>query len=148
MGLGGALSRQTVVSQWPKIVDKVIAKRAKAQRLLEDTLYVVVDSSVWMNELAAIKYTLLEKINATLEPGVPKIKDIKFSQSSWNRMKREDAKNSAAGEIKSGPIDEKALKRSRRGIENIRDQEIRDILERIIVKDARRKASSGKISTE
>lgn len=49
MGLGSSLARQSIVNRWPKIVDRVIAKRAKAERLVDDTLYVVVDSSVWMN---------------------------------------------------------------------------------------------------
>jgi hypothetical protein len=40
-------------------------------------------------------------------------------------------------------VDEKALEVSTRGIDNIRDLEIRAILERIIRKDAQLKASSS-----
>jgi hypothetical protein len=142
MGLGSSLARQSIVNRWPKIVDRVIAKRAKAERLVDDTLYVVVDSSVWMNELSANKFTLLEKINATLEPGVPRIRDIKFTQSSWNRISRKDSQVPETPEVKSVPVDEKALEVSTRGIDNIRDLEIRSMLERIIRKDAQLKASS------
>ncbi|MFH0958008.1 MAG: DUF721 domain-containing protein [Pseudomonadota bacterium] len=142
MGLGSALARQSIVNQWPKIVDRVIAKRAKAERLVDDILYVVVDSSVWMNELSANKFTLLEKINATLESGVPKIRDIKFTQSSWNRMKRRDLPVPEAPEIKSVPVDEKAIEVSTREIGKIKDLEVRAMLERIIRKDAQLKASS------
>jgi hypothetical protein len=141
MGLGSFLARQSIVNQWPKIVDRVIAKRAKAERLVDDTLYVVVESSVWMNELSANKFALLEKINATLEPGVPKIRDIKFTQSSWNRISRKDSQVQETPEVKSVPVDEKALEVSTRGIDNIRDLEIRAMLGRIIRKDAQLKAS-------
>jgi hypothetical protein len=95
-----------------------------------------------MNELSANKFTLLEKINATLEPGVPRIRDIKFTQSSWNRISRKDSQVPETPEVKSVPVDEKALEVSTRGIDNIRDLEIRSMLERIIRKDAQLKASS------
>jgi len=110
MGLGSSLARQSIVNRWPKIVDRVIAKRAKAERLVDDTLYVVVDSSVWMNELSANKFTLLEKINATLEPGVPRIRDIKFTQSSWNRISRKDSQVPETPEVKSVPWTKRPLK--------------------------------------
>jgi hypothetical protein len=148
MGLGSSLARQSIVNRWPAIVDKVIAKRAQAERLVDDTLYVVVDSSVWMNELSANKFTLLEKINATLGPGVQRIRDIKFTHSSWNRRAAKDLSISETPEAESVAVDEKALEVSIREIEKISDLEIRAMLERIIRKDARLKASSHRLKPE
>ncbi|MGC8659460.1 MAG: DUF721 domain-containing protein [Desulfomonilaceae bacterium] len=141
MGLGSALSRQSIVTRWPRIVDSVIAKHARAERLVGDTLHVYVDSSVWMNELAAVKLVLLEKINSKIDPEAPKIKDIRFSQTTWRRG--EFAKeNTRPGppSIEMAP-DTTAIEVSISNINSIKNTEIRRIVERIIRKDARFKAN-------
>jgi len=58
-------------------------------------------------------------------------------------MSRKDLQAQETSEVKPVPVDEKALEVSTRGIDNIRDLEIRAILERIIRKDAQLKASSS-----
>ncbi|MCX5873543.1 MAG: DUF721 domain-containing protein [Deltaproteobacteria bacterium] len=140
MGLGSSLARQSIVTRWPKIVDSVIAKRARAERLMGDTLYVVVDSSVWMNELAAMKSVLLDKLNSSLEPGVPRIRDIKFTQLSWNRESHDEHQSSPTRR-KALPPDKKALEISTQSIDAIKDPDIRRVIERLIEKDACFKAN-------
>lgn len=140
MGLSSSLARQSIVTRWPKIVDSVIAKRARAERLMGDTLYVVVDSSVWMNELAAMKSVLLDKLNASLEPGVPRIRDIKFTRLSWNRG-RHDEPQASPTRRKALPPDKKAIEISTQSIDAIKDPEIRRVIERLIQKDACFKAN-------
>ncbi len=145
MGLSSALARQSIVARWPNIVDSVVARHARAERLMGDTLYVVVDSSVWMNELSAIKMILLEKLNSKLGRDVPKIKDIKFRQISWRHL--EDVNPAAPcshGPVTTLPPDEVALKISTRSIRAIKNAEIRDIVERLIQKDARYKANRSR----
>ena len=136
MGLGATLVRQSIVTRWPKIVDSVVGKRARAERLMGDTLYVVVDSSVWMNELCAIKYVLLEKLNANLDHDVPKIKDIRFTQLSWNRQSFKEPPACSPNNLTVSPPDEKSIMISKQGIDAVKDSETRRILERIIEKDA------------
>ncbi|MGO8881830.1 MAG: DciA family protein [Desulfomonilaceae bacterium] len=145
MGLSSALARQSIVARWPNIVDSVVTRHARAERLMGDTLYVVVDSSVWMNELSAIKMVLLEKLNSKLGRDVPKIKDIKFRQISWRHLDVNPTAPSSRGPATTLPPDEVALKISTRSIHAIKNAEIRDIVERLIQKDARYKANRPSI---
>ena len=55
-----------------------MAAHATAEAVSGSTLQVSTDSSVWMNELAAIKTVLLKKINTCLPDDVPPITDIRF----------------------------------------------------------------------
>ncbi len=87
MGLGVPLSRHNLVRMWPKIVDSTVAGHAMVEQIAGSTLVLAVDSSVWMNELAAIKSLLLEKVNACLEPGAPPITEIRFLQRSWAKRR-------------------------------------------------------------
>ncbi len=141
MGLSSSLARQSIVVRWPEIVASAVAKHARAERLLGDTLYVVVDSSVWMNELSAIRLTLLDKLNASLGPGVPKIREIRFGQVSWRRGEQKDADASPAMAPANVEPDEKSLRISRSNINLVKDDEVRKIIERLILKDARLQAT-------
>ncbi len=141
MGLSSALARQSIVSRWPNIVDSVVARHARAERLMGDTLYVVVDSSVWMNELSAIKMVLLDKLNSKLGRDVPKIEDIKFRQIAWRSVDVNNAISTSRSSSTTLPPDEAVLEVSTRSIHAIKNEEIRDIVERLIQKDAYYKAN-------
>ncbi|HMK36222.1 MAG TPA: DUF721 domain-containing protein, partial [Desulfomonilaceae bacterium] len=69
LGLSGIVARHRVLHQWAEIVDSVIARHARAVKVTGTVLHVVVDSSVWMNELAAAKGVLLQKLNTSLPKG-------------------------------------------------------------------------------
>ncbi|MGC8604603.1 MAG: DciA family protein [Desulfomonilaceae bacterium] len=141
LGLSGALSRQSLVTRWRHIVDPVVSRHARAERLVGDTLHVVVDSSVWMNELAAIKMVLLDKLNSKLERDVPEIKDIRFSQTSWRRGPAPRTDAAIIPKSTDHFPDEAALKISTQNINAIKDPDVRRVVERLIQKDARHKAN-------
>ncbi|MBM3301050.1 MAG: DUF721 domain-containing protein, partial [Deltaproteobacteria bacterium] len=82
-GLYTALSRHSVVTDWPKLVGPTLAAHARAEKVSGSTLFVIVDSSVWMHELAGLKRVLLDKVNGNLPEGAPPIDDIRFCQRSW-----------------------------------------------------------------
>jgi hypothetical protein len=147
MGLSSSLARQSIVVRWPEIVASAVAKHARAERLVGDTLYVVVDSSVWMNELSAIRLTLLDKLNAWLGPGIPKIREIRFGQVSWRRGELKEANDQPAPSSAKVEPDEKSLRISRSNINLVKDEEVRKIIERLIYKDARLQATK-KISSK
>lgn len=51
---------------WVEIVGEQIAAHAQPDQIRFHKLYMAVDSPAWMQELAFLKPTLLEKINAAL----------------------------------------------------------------------------------
>jgi hypothetical protein len=129
-GLKEALSRHSIVYQWPKIVPEAVSSHARAKKVTGSTLHVEVDSSAWMHELAAIKHVLLQKVNASLDPDAAKIKDVRFYQRSWK--KRPD--NITPDPVPPTPSDQE-IRLSRRFLEPIRDEDLKEILERILEKD-------------
>jgi hypothetical protein len=130
LGLEAALSRHSVIQLWPKIVDAPVSSHARAEKLVGSTLYVVVDSSVWMNEIAAIKNVLLEKINSCLPPRVAPIADIRFHQRSWAGVKAPVHCTAAPT-----PPTDKDKRMSRQVLGPIRDEDLKTVLQRILEKD-------------
>ena len=132
MGLKPAIARHRIVNLWPKIVDKVVAAHATAEAVSGSTLQVSTDSSVWMNELAAIKTVLLKKINTCLPDDVPPITDIRFYQrSSRSSMTRETPPSQDFAPT------EKDIETDRLLLESVKDSDLRIVFERILRKDRR-----------
>jgi hypothetical protein len=130
LGLGPALARHRVVNMWPRIVHSVIATHAHAERLSGSTLYVAVDSSVWMNELAAIKSVLLKKVNACLGPDAAPITDIKFALKSDAGCDRQEASVPEAPDT-----DEEEPEATRELLESVKEDELREAFRKIMKKD-------------
>ena len=136
LGLRAALSRHNVIQLWPKIVGEPVSSHAQAEKLVGSTLYVIVDSSVWMNEIAAIKNVLLEKINSCLPPRVATITDIRFHQRSWAEAKPSEPHPS----VPYPPPTEQDVRVARQVLEPVKDEDLKDLLKRILEKDRRLKS--------
>jgi predicted nucleic acid-binding Zn ribbon protein len=141
LGHGRSFARHKVLRFWPRIVGKVVAGHTVAEKVTGSVLHVAVDSSGWMNELAAMKNVLLEKIGSCLEPGVAPITEIRFRQRSWARKKSVPEPLSEVPE----PTEED-LRLVRKTLEPLQDEELREIFERVMEKDRRLKhrRASGK----
>lgn len=131
LGLRRGLSRHNLVHLWPKIVDSAVARHTKCEKVVDSTLYISVDSSVWMNELAALKAVLLEKVNAYLDSGAQKITDIRFHQRSWAKSVEEPP----PAPVRSSPPTEETKRMVRRALEPVQDERLKKTLERILEKD-------------
>jgi hypothetical protein len=130
-GLQNALSKHALIKLWPKIVDAPIARHAKAERVVGSTLHVIVDSSVWMNELSAVKSVLIEKLNEHVKGGEAAITEIRFQQRSW--AKEEPQTHSNTQPQKLTPEDARMV---RTLLEPVRDAGVRKVIKRILEKDA------------
>lgn len=130
MGLQSVLTRHRIVPLWAELVGPVLSKHSVADRLDGAVLHVAVDSSVYMNELAAHKPVLLEKINDRLDPGLPPVKDIKFFQDS--RIRRRES--SPSTEETPQPTDED-FNAVQPMLGDVSDPELRSVLTRILAKD-------------
>ena len=129
-GLRAGLSRHMVINRWSEIVGPRVAHHARATEVQGSVIHVAVDSSVWMNELAAIKITLLEKVNASLEEGAAPITDIRFRQVSSVHPPQ-----SHSVEPDPPTPDEELSGIVRATLEPVGDNELRSLLERILKKD-------------
>jgi hypothetical protein len=142
LGLRAGLSRHNVVRLWSKIVDPVVLRHVRAERIDGATLHLVADSSVWMSEMAAIKPVLLEKVNTCLGPSDAPITEIRFRQQSRVQGVAESRK----------PAEPELTEHDRRIIrtilEPVQDDELKKVLARVLAKDQKLRTRRGKRSPE
>ncbi|MBI5249614.1 MAG: DUF721 domain-containing protein [Desulfomonile tiedjei] len=132
MGLAPSISRHRLVQLWPKIVDAAVSRHTTAEKIVGSTLHVIVDSSVWMNELSAVRSVLLDKVNSRIEYEAARITDIRFHQRSW--ANRHTPKHDEPAS--STDLTEKDVRLVRALLEPVKDEELRAVLKRILEKDA------------
>jgi len=65
-GLEGPMAEYRLRENWAEVVGDHIAAHAQPDQIRFRKLYLAVDSPAWMQELAFLKPTLLEKANAAL----------------------------------------------------------------------------------
>ncbi len=130
LGLTASVSRHRIVYLWPRIVDTVVARHAKAIKVSGTLLHVAVDSSVWMNELAATKTVLIQKLNASLPRGTSGITDIRFQQRSWAKERPPEPQRPEPPEP-----DEADARQIRQILDHVADENVKSLLARILEKD-------------
>jgi predicted nucleic acid-binding Zn ribbon protein len=133
LGLSPSISKHNIVQLWPRIVDSAVSRHAKAEKVVGSTLHVIVDSSVWMNELAAVKNVLIDKVNARIRSEAAKITDIRFQQRSWAKERPQPAH---AGTPPPRELTEKEVRLVRTLLEPVKDDRLKALLKRILEKDA------------
>lgn len=73
-GLSGKLLEHRLQRQWTATVGQHVAAHTRPESIRFKKLYVIADSSVWMQQLAFLKPSLIESINASA--GSPIVTDI------------------------------------------------------------------------
>ena len=140
MGLQAPLARHNIARLWPKIVDSVIARHAKVESVSGSTLYLAVDSSVWMNEMAAIRNLLLEKVNACLGPEAAPFTEIRFMQRSWAKTRDEKRQE----EPQPPELTDQENRVLSKILEPIKDPDLKTMLEKLLEKDRTLKWRRGR----
>jgi predicted nucleic acid-binding Zn ribbon protein len=138
MGLQAPLARHNIARLWPKIVDSAVARHAKVESVSGSTLFLAVDSSVWMNEMSAIRNLLLEKVNASLPPNAAPFTEIRFMQRSWART--EDPKPQAS---QPPEITDQESRMIGKILEPVKDPDLKIILQKILDQDRKLKWKRG-----
>jgi predicted nucleic acid-binding Zn ribbon protein len=76
MGIAARLEKEKAVVLWGEAVGQGVARRAKATSVRDNILFVTVQNSMWLQELALLKEGIIAKINSLV--GKEVIKDIVF----------------------------------------------------------------------
>jgi hypothetical protein len=142
LGLRAGLSRHNVVRLWSKIVDPVVLRHVRAERVEGATLHLVADSSVWMSEMAAITPVLLEKVNAFLDPSDAPLTEIRFRQQS---RAKGPAESRRAAEPELTEQDRRII---RTILEPVEDDALKKVLARILEKDQQLRTRRGKPTSD
>ena len=76
MGIAARLEKEKAVVLWSEAVGRGVARKAKATSVRDNILFVTVQNSMWLQELALLKEGIITKINSLV--GKEVIKDIVF----------------------------------------------------------------------
>ncbi len=76
MGIAARLEQEKAVVLWGEAVGGSVARRARAVSIRGGMLFVIVENSMWLQELALLKEGIIGKLNSLI--GAEVVKDIVF----------------------------------------------------------------------
>jgi hypothetical protein len=124
---------------WLKAVGDNIAVQTAPEKLQKGTLFVKVSNSVWMQQLHFLKKDIIDNVNQQLGEHI--VKDINFSigEVSLGSFKH---KNTMSFFPEHFPLNDKDKKAIEDCTASVSDQELKEILKRVMTKDIIRKKLS------
>ena len=122
-------------TRWASIVGISTAAHAKPDRIKFRKLYIIVESSVWLQQLMFLKPTLLEKINAAMEQ--PVINDIAFRIGEWD----EEVTQPMGTEESQIPVSSEALIIATQYTARVKNPDLRGSLSKLFAKSLTTKSS-------
>jgi hypothetical protein len=130
---------QHVLEVWRKAVGPQIAAHTRPDKLKRNTLYVKVSSSVWMQQLHLLKTEIIEKINQLLRKEL--IKNIHFS---IGEIPSSPSMNLYPPSFspESFPLKDKERQLIEKSTSLVSDQELKEILKRVMTKNIIRRRLS------
>ena len=76
LGIAKKINQHQIKEQWPELVGPKVAAISKPERIMDNILYIRVQSMTWRTELIFQKHLILKKIEDKVGKGV--IVDIRF----------------------------------------------------------------------
>jgi len=133
---------QRLLEIWNRAVGLQISAHTRPEKLKRNTLFVKVSSSVWMHQLHILKSDIIEKINTLL--GKELVKNVHFSIGEIpSSPSRNPYPPSFSPE--SYPLRDKEKKVIEKHTSSVKDQELKEILQRVMTKNIiRRKLSHNR----
>lgn len=127
-GLRARLSEYRIHRIWKEVVGDKVAERSHPLRLKDKTLYVRVVSSPWMQELSLFKDRIIKGLNERL--GEKTVEEMVFKLGRIPRQSRPQEWRPPDN------LSEGAKKRIGEILSPIKDEGLREVLFRLLVKDA------------
>ncbi len=128
-----------IFSEWERAVGQAIARHARPASLRGSRLMLVVDSTAWMQQLSLMKPEIKEKLNANL--GRESVREITLrigEVATPDRQAPSEEENTAA-------LSPEEREKIEQYVHAIGDNDMREMLKRVIVKDlTRKKSKTGK----
>lgn len=125
---------------WFKAVGDRIAAHTSPEKIQKGTLFVKVSSSVWMQQLHFLKENIISKLNQQMN--APVVNDIHLSIGE-TKIFSANQKNPMSFFPENFPLNDKEKKRIEAYTISVSDQELKDILKRVMTKDIIRRKLMG-----
>jgi hypothetical protein len=134
-GLSVKLLEHRLQRQWPAIVGEHVAAHTRPESIRFKKLYVIADSSVWVQQLAFLKPSLLASINTAA--GHPVVADIVLRVGEVEHQMPRDDGESSSRLTKRQPahsLSAESLAEVSRHAEAVADPDIRAHLTEVMVR--------------
>jgi hypothetical protein len=134
-GLSVRLLEHRLQRQWPGIVGEHVAAHTRPESIRFKKLYVIADSSVWVQQLAFLKPSLLASINTAA--GNPVVADIVLRVGEIEHQMPRDGSESPSRLTKRQPahsLSAESLAEVSRHAEAVEDPDIRAHLTEVMVR--------------
>jgi hypothetical protein len=129
---------------WEKIVGEHIGRHTWPDSIRHHKLFLVAESSVWLQQLVFLKAELLTKINATA--GTQLIEDIVLRVGSVGRD-AQPGKDAAVPEVLDGPVSPGLIVEVEASVQSIANAELRERLRGLLLKSASMMSREGPFET-
>ena len=127
-----------LIGIWQKAVGPQIAAQSRPENLRRDVLFVKVSTSVWMQQLHFLKGELIEKVNALMEKAP--VREIRFSIGQLPAsLEKQEAPPLMP--LSPGLLKERDKKMIETCLASLGDQELKDILKRVMTREIIRRRS-------
>jgi hypothetical protein len=121
---------------WQKAVGPQIAAQSRPENLKRDILFVKVSNSPWMHQLHFLKEEIIGKVNAAMGNSV--VKDIRFSIGQWPSPPGKGGET-ASPAFSISHLKERDKKMIETCLASLKDQELRDIIKRVMTREITRR---------
>ena len=122
-----------LVEAWNESVGKGIAAHTYPFKFRNNTLFVRVSNSVWMQQLQFMKQDIIDKVNPAF--GNRTVKNIHFSIGKIPAASAARGKADAISEHELYSLKERDRKLIRKSLECVPDKELRNIMERVMTRE-------------
>jgi hypothetical protein len=134
-GLSVRLLEHRLQRQWPTIVGEHVAAHTRPESIRFKKLYVIADSSVWLQQLAFLKPSLIASINTAA--GHPIVADIVLRVGEVEHQMPRDGSEASSRLTKMQPahsLSPESLAEVSRHAEAVEDPDIRAHLTEVMVR--------------
>jgi len=127
---------------WEGAVGARIARHSQPKRFRDHTLWVIVDNSIWMQQLKFLEEKIKERLNQRL--GSAMVKKIRFQIGEINVSPAKDSEKSISPEWLEIEIDDNARKEIAKEVAVLKDGELKARLISLFQKHTQFKTYQGK----
>ncbi|RLE07628.1 DUF721 domain-containing protein [Candidatus Aerophobetes bacterium] len=131
LGVDKKIKEEKALRLWKEVVGERINKHTHPFSVKKGILFVKVDNSGWLAQLTYLKEGIISKINQ--REGKKVIKDIYFRLGKVRKVKRRKIRDGSAG--KEMKLKEDELEKIREDLEGIKDDSLREVIQRVLIKD-------------
>ncbi len=114
-----------LLSRWQEVVGGLKTK-VRLEKINDDTLIIGVYDSAWMQEIFMLSNVILQKVHKVI--GKDKIKKLRFKLVEEKKLEYKNKSNPASKE-KAYKIEPKF----KRALENIKDTQLQNVLEKYLI---------------